>query len=536
LAVLTGSALERASFPEQLGVSSARLQAYIDDALANDVELHSVMVLRHGKVAAEFWREPYAPNYPHVMYSVSKTITAIAVGFAVAEGHFSVEDRVIDFFPEQKPKKTDKRLEQMTVYHLLTMTSGKDVSIFKSKTGLDWITQFFRSKWGFAPGKGWKYINENMHILLEILRRTTGQTATDFLTSRLYEPLGFGRVPFWETSPTGTEAGGWGLFLKTEELAKVAQCLLNHGKWEGKQLIAEAWAAKMQSKQVDNHFDKKARDECYGYGYCMWQNPIPNSSRMDGMFGQYAIVLPEYDAVFLTTSNEIDEPKARSFIWKHLPGIFGEESGTKPADSVPLAMPQILPPISKPRSAETEQSVTGQVYKIRRPVINNMFSAPLCVLTYPVTQMCGFERGNISNIRFDFDEDSCRFRWTEDGNADNTVVCGMDGTARTSQIELAGTKYTMNVWAFWSDEDTLELHLRPLEALTDRIFSFRFRGGRVRLKSGMLPALPFILRSTLDIFLKPYLPVPALTMRVLRMCVAPLAAFLEPTLFGKAKS
>ncbi|MDR1410453.1 MAG: beta-lactamase family protein [Oscillospiraceae bacterium] len=535
MAVLTSNALERAAFPEELGVSSARLRAYIDDVLANGLELHSVMVLRHGKVAAEVWREPYAPEHPHTMYSVSKTITAIAVGFAVEEGFFNVDDKVIDFFPEQRPKRTDPHLENLKVFNLLTMTSGKDINVFEHKAQHDWIDQFFRSGWGFAPGTSWKYINENQHILLELVRRTTGQTATAFLTSRLYEPLGFGRVPFWETSLTGTEAGGWGLFLKTEELAKIAQCLLDDGKWKGRQLIPAEWTHKMQSKLVDNTPTNEGKaDQCMGYGYCMWQNPIPNSSRMDGMFGQYAVILRDYNAVLITTTNEIDEPKARSFIWKHFPGVFCKETAVKPGKSVRLFMPPLSPPISKPRCTEMEQCLAGRVYKIRRAILNNVLvGLPLSVLTLPLTQMSAFERGNITNVRFDFAEDTCTFRWTEDGSDENVAICGMDGIARTGPVKIANVPYTMNCWAVWSAENTLEVHLRPLESHNDRILSFRFRCNGVRMTPGMTPGLPSLLHNMLEIYMLPYLPLPALSKPGMRVILPLLAAVSEPSLNGR---
>ena len=538
MAILVGGALERAAFPEQAGVSSAKLQAYIDDALANGIELHSLMAVRHGKVAAEVWRKPYGPQYPHIMFSVSKTITAIAIGLAIEEGFFSIDSRVIDFFPEFKPKKTEERLEKLTVFHLLTMTAGKDPLVFDSKAQIDWLEQFFHAKWSFTPGESWKYISENQYVLIEILRRATGQTATQFLTPRFYEPLQFGRVPVWETSVTGTEAGGWGMFLTNEEMAKIAQCLLDNGKWDGRQLIPEDWAVKMQSALVDNTpTNERWPDQCNGYGYCMWQNPVPNSSRLDGMFGQFAIIFRDFDAIVTFTSNEIDEMKARAFIWKHFPGVFCDESVSKPANSKALFMPEISPPISKPRSAETEQSAAGKTYKLKRPVINNLVGMPMSVATLPILQMSAYKHGNITNVGFEFAENTCTFKWTEDfnnGPVENIVICGMDGNARQSPATIANVPYTMNAWAFWVAEDTLEIHLRPLESLNDRIFSFRFRGNKITMTPAMDPDIGTLLEQMIDIYMGPFMPMAPVTQPLFKALSPVLTPMIEPTLSGKA--
>jgi CubicO group peptidase (beta-lactamase class C family) len=545
LAVEVSDALERARFSEELGVSSSRLQAYIDDVLAAGIELHSVMVLRHGKVAAEIWREPYSAQYPHIMYSVSKSITAIAVGFAVQEGYFAVEDRLIDYFPEYRPKKTDENLEQLKIFNLLTMTSGKFINVFEIKSRYDWVEQYFRAKWSYTPGTSWSYINENQFMLCELVKRTTGKTVVEFLAPRLFEPLGFNRVPVWETSGDGTESGGWGLFLKTEELAKLAQCLLDGGLWHGKQLIPAEWAKKMLSKVVDNLPTNEAYpDQCHGYGYCMWQNPVPNSARMDGMFGQYAMTFSDYDAVLVTTCNQIDEPLCRSIIWKHFPGVFCEESSSPPRDATVLSMPPLPPPQFAPRRTELENAVNGKTYKIRRAILNNVVvGVPCSVLSTPLVIFSAFKRGNITNVGFDFSEDSCVFRWREDaGNmhspndchVDNAVTVGLDGEARISEATIANTSYRMNCWGFWCDDRTLEIHLRPLESLNDRVLRFRFkRNGKIRLIPDLDPKLLPLLDQMLDIFMLPYLPMPKLTKPGLGIILPLLCAIAEPALGGR---
>ena len=145
-------AIPRADFPEQVGISSNELAALISDFDSSNIEVHSVMLIRHGKVACECYRHPYHRNSPHTMYSVSKSYVSVAMGFAIDEGLVSLDTKVIDIFPEYRPKKPDENLEKMTVYHLLTMSAGKDVSVMSNKSGSNWVKDFFASKWGYAPG------------------------------------------------------------------------------------------------------------------------------------------------------------------------------------------------------------------------------------------------------------------------------------------------------------------------------------------------------------------------------------------------
>ncbi|MCQ2462345.1 MAG: serine hydrolase, partial [Clostridia bacterium] len=148
--------LKRAKTPETVGVDSKEVQALIDDFIENGQHIHSIMILRHGKVACEVYRAPFNENSPHAMYSVSKSITSTAIGFAVSEGLVSLDTPVIDIFPEFRPKKADEYLEKLNISHLLTMTSGKSVSPLANKEK-DWLENFFNSSWYAEPGTEFLY-------------------------------------------------------------------------------------------------------------------------------------------------------------------------------------------------------------------------------------------------------------------------------------------------------------------------------------------------------------------------------------------
>lgn len=163
--VLEREYLPRSASPEEAGVSSVAVAAFMEDMKKSGIENHSFLILRHGKVAAECFFAPFTRDTPHAMYSVSKSFTSTAIGFAVEEGLLSLDAKVIDFFPEYRPAQPDEKLEKMTVRHLLTMTSGKNPSLLLDKTKDRWIKDFFNAPWISEPGEMFLYVSENIYML-----------------------------------------------------------------------------------------------------------------------------------------------------------------------------------------------------------------------------------------------------------------------------------------------------------------------------------------------------------------------------------
>lgn len=212
--------IPRAESPEAVGVSSGCIKEFIDDLKANNIEMHSLMVIRDGKVAVECYNHPFSANRPHSCYSVSKSVTSTAIGFAVSEGLISLDTLVVDIFPEYRENKKDSYLNQLNIRHLVSMCSGKNVDILKDKGKIDWLDNFMKSPWYAKPGTDFRYVNENIYVLSAIIHKVTGMCIRDYLQPRLFEPLGID-YPFWETDRNGIEAGGWGIYLKTEDIAKI---------------------------------------------------------------------------------------------------------------------------------------------------------------------------------------------------------------------------------------------------------------------------------------------------------------------------
>ena len=337
LPVSAGEPLPR-STPEAQGVSSDGIREFIE-ALDKIDTPHGVMVLRGGHVIAEAYWKPEAADKPHVLWSLSKSFTSTAVGFAVAEGKLRLDDPVLKFFPDDAPAEPSENLRAMTVRDLLTMSGGHDVEV-KGSGGPPTVKQFLAHPVPHKPGTHFQYNTPGSHMLSAIVTKATGQTVLEYLKPRLFEPLGI-EVTRWDAHPDGNTLGGYGLFLRTEDIAKFGQLYLQKGKWDGKQILPRQWVEQATSKQVAN--DRKGTaDWTQGYGYQFWMSRH-NAYRGDGKDGQFCVVIPEKDVVVAVTALTGDMQKELNVVWdKLLPAL---KDGPLPED--PAAREKLKQTIEK---------------------------------------------------------------------------------------------------------------------------------------------------------------------------------------------
>jgi CubicO group peptidase (beta-lactamase class C family) len=323
------------STPEAQGVSSAELLKFIEVADSQVDSMHSLMVLRHGHVIAEVYWEPESADKPHVLWSLSKSFTSTAVGFAIEEGKISLDDPVLKFFVDQPdvdvPSDPSANLQAMTVRDLLTMTAGHDSEV-NWRASPNWATAFLNHPVPHEPGTHFQYNTPATYMLSAIVQRVTGQTVVDYLQPRLFDPLGIDK-PRWDSSPQGISIGGYGLFLRTEELAKFGQLYLQQGEWNGRQVIPAKWVEAATSKQVSNGTNPQS-DWSQGYGFQFWRSRF-DAYRGDGKDGQFCIVAPSQDAVIIMTANTTDMQKELSLVWKHL--LPAMKADPLPADPAAVA-------------------------------------------------------------------------------------------------------------------------------------------------------------------------------------------------------
>ena len=303
--------------PEATGISSQAIHDFVG-ALDKIVAMHSFMVLRHGDVIAEGWWKPQEADNPHVLNSVSKSFNATSVGLAIAEGKLSLDDPVLKFFPAEAPSDPSDNLKSMRVHDLLTMTGGHDT---EPKAGGDGpsVKQFLAHPVTHKPGTHFLYNTMGAYVLSAIVTKATGQTTLEFLKPRLFGPLGIDN-PMWDSSPEGNSLGGYGLKLRTEDVAKFGQLYLQKGKWNGKQLIPERWVEQASGRQVPNDQESHAQigvDWQQGYGFQFWRC-THNAFRADGAGGQFCVVMPDQDMVIVMTASGADMQGELNAIWDQL--------------------------------------------------------------------------------------------------------------------------------------------------------------------------------------------------------------------------
>ncbi|MCF7786174.1 MAG: beta-lactamase family protein [Prosthecobacter sp.] len=453
------------STPEAQGVSAKGILDFIDAIEREKIELHSFMMLRHGKVIAEGWWKPYGPEFVHTMYSMSKSFTSTAVGFAVAEGKLSVEDKVVSFFADDLPATISENLAAMRVKDLLTMSTGNE----KEPTGTvvkeeNWARTFLAQNFAHKPGTQFMYNSVATYMCSAIVQRVTHQTVLDYLTPRLFAPLGIKDMK-WETCPHGINTGGWGLSIQTEGLAKFGQFLLQKGQWNGKQLLPAAWveeATRFHIQQPGE--DKKDRpkaqnDWLQGYGYQFWRCQ-GTAFRGDGAFGQFTIVLPEQDAVIVMTSENKNMQGQLDLVWKHLlPAMDAKEP--QAADLSRLKTLILAPQ----QGSKTSPAATSRKFKLEANGLG------------------------LTTAAFVFDGNACVF------TADyHTVTCGLESWKRceaafpgTPPRLISGGKpkqpapSKIAASAAWTDDNTLVMQWRYYETPHSDTVTCQFDGDNVTI-------------------------------------------------------
>ncbi len=475
----TATSLAR-SIPEAEDVAAAGILDFLDAIEREKFELHSLMMLRHGKVIAEGWWKPYGPEFVHTMYSMSKSFTSTAVGFAVAEGKLSVEDKVVSFFPDDLPEKVSDNLAAMRVKDLLTMSTGNE----KEPTGVmvkeeNWARTFLAQNIAHKPGTQFMYNSAATYMCSAIVQRLTHQTVLDYLTPRLFAPLGIQGMK-WETCPHGINTGGWGLSIQTEGMAKFGQFLLQKGKWNGEQLLPAAWVEEatrfhIQQPGGDKPDRPKAKNDwMQGYGYQFWRCQ-GTGFRGDGAFGQFTIVLPEQDAVIVMTSENKNMQGQLDLVWKHLlPAIDAKEP--KVADLSKLRRLTLAPQ----QGCKTAPATNGDTPFVIGTGVASGARFQLEANNLGIKMVSFVFRGSDGSCIFSAD--------------DQTINCGMESWERR-EATLPGTPPRLisggmpkqpvptkiAASAAWTDERTLVMQWRYYETPHSDRVTCEFSGGNVTI-------------------------------------------------------
>ncbi len=282
--------------PESQGISSDLFAALLRELDASkDTEMHHFMALRHGKVICECNFAPYPKGMWHITHSMCKSITGMAIGMLIEEEKLKLDENIYDIFPDHINAFSKIFRPVITVENLLTMTSSVTFNESDIVSGNDWLGSFLNASVNGKPGTEFQYNSLNTYVLSAIVTKRTGETLTEYLTPRLFGPLGITKY-YWETCPKGITKGGWGLFLCAEDMAKLGQLYLQRGKWNGQQLVSEYWIEISTARHL------KTQNDTYGYGYQLWMEQRPGSFEYNGMLGQNVIIYPDMDMVLVTNA------------------------------------------------------------------------------------------------------------------------------------------------------------------------------------------------------------------------------------------
>jgi CubicO group peptidase (beta-lactamase class C family) len=454
--------------PESQGVSSAGILDFLNAVDTGRVELHSFMFIRHGKVIAEGWWSPFGPGYKHILYSASKTFTATAIGLAVSENRLKLTDKVISFFPYSLPDSISANMKKLTVQNMLMMSVGADQEPQRGRGDDDQIKSFIATAPSKAPGSVFKYNNTATFMLSAIVQQVTGQTVFDYLMPRIFQPLAIRGID-WDLNPQGINLGMIGLRLRTEDLAKFGQLLMQNGIWNGKQLIPKEWIKEATSFKIEsndggaNRVAQNLNDWAQGYCYQMWRGRN-NSVRLDGMAGQFVVLFPDKDAIVIMTANARNTQDELNLIHnylipsiksdKALPADPGLNSELEKKQSVLTLKPTVTAGLSK---SDIELKISGKEFDF---VKNN---------------------NNVQSVYFTFDDSKCSFALKRDDNISiikagsgswemsNTLSSSLLAPPRVASKSVdANYKITQPVIKVaasysWTDKNTLELTARFVE-------------------------------------------------------------------------
>lgn len=446
------------STPESVGIPSRILTETLEE-LKKLTALNSLMVLRHGHVCAEGWWKPYSPEIPHMLFSLSKSFTSSAIGILQGERGLDLQTPLYTFFPEAEKSITDPKMRAVTLRHLLTMSSGHAscaMAFMEKDPDGDYVKSFLSSKLTYLPGERFVYNSGGTYMLAAVVRKLTGENVREYLIPRLFDPLGI--VPgIWECCPRGTNLGGWGFNLKTEDIAKFGQLLLDGGRWNGKQLIPAEYLQAATAKQIDNSMNDMP-DWKLGYGYQFWQNRY--GFRADGACGQYALVLPEYDMTIAVTAGLANMQNVMTIFWEHLiPGIR-KETDTLPED------PEALQALRSALASLSIPLAQGDTTRRGESAVWN----------------CGRNDAGIRSVSISFGKDDCTLLFTtEKGeekihagfgfNCDNLIQF-RDSLPRRSAASAA-----------WTAEDLLEIHVCNYETPFRDVYQINFTSQKVTRSS-----------------------------------------------------
>ena len=462
------------STPESQGVSSTAISAFIDGVHAQNLELHSLMLLRHGHIIAQGWWTPYGADRVHLLYSLSKSFTSTAIGLAVAEGRLSVDDSVLSIFPEQAPAEVGEHLAAMRVHHLLSMATGHKLDTLdraaRSSGGSDWVKSFLAIPPDQAPGTIFCYNNGATFMLSAIIQKLTGMKLLDYLRPRLLDPLGIQQA-HWQENPQGINLGFSGLHITTRAIARLGQLYLQKGYWFGHQLLPSEWVDRASTSHIQSAQpgDGSSPDWMQGYGYQFWRCRH-NAYRGDGAFGQFCVIMPDQDAVLAITSAVSNMQAVLDLAWEHLLPAMGSAVLLDEPDALHALQDQLANLAIAPVAGTTDSAMAAAVSDCQYQVDAASLTA------------WGDDKPAVEQATFHFTPAQWQVTFSG-GNATHEISGGYGQWTSGATTFFRSESDPVMVSGAWCAPDTFTMVVRYIETPHCLTLDAHFDGDALRLNS-----------------------------------------------------
>lgn len=470
------------------GINPKAVYEFIKDCERLKLGIDSFMLLKNGTVVSEGYHKPYSAESPHVMYSMSKSITATALGYAISEGKVNLDDSISKYFPEYDKNGKNKAV---TVKHLVTMTAGKMIGMAKNRHHKDWIKIFFDAPFIAKPGKLYLYTNDNFYILSALLSRVYGETLVDFLYPRLFKPLDI-KKPVWEVDDFGYAAGGWGLYMSIEDQAKIMYCYSQYGVYNGKQVLPRDWIEQATAYQVPT-VKKGQIDVRKGYGYGFWRTAIPDTYRAYGLHGQLGYVFSHRDTVLVINSGISKDALISAEVvklYKHLWDKGNEEYEEKLREyTANLGDKDNLP--VRERNYELEKEINHKPLRTHSSVFASVLPATM-------TAVMNDEMGHLDNFTFDIDKNGDVYLFWKESKFINRIKLGMNNEYECTPIFLGGIHYHAYAKASWTSKKVLTVLIRLQEGCHVRRLIFDFNQKKPVIMNNSFPDMPTLAAHYVD--------------------------------------
>ncbi len=301
--------------PEKKGISSKKIQEYIEVLEKNRLSTHDLIVARGDSIVFEAYWEPFHSDFLHRMYSVSKSFVSIAVGFLEQDKKLSLDDPISKYFEEELKKQQDANMRNQTIRHMLMMCTAKlERNWFTARTS-DRVRFYLENdtKQSRPSGTVFQYDSTGSFILCALVERISGMPFMEYLRVKLFDKIGVSKEAYCLKCPGGHSWGDSGVLCKPSDLLKIARFVMNKGRWNGEQILNERYISEATAKQVDNNFWDEDEFDTKGYGYQIWRAG-ENAWLFNGMGCQFALGIPDQDLIMVYNGDNQGKETAKKII------------------------------------------------------------------------------------------------------------------------------------------------------------------------------------------------------------------------------